>query len=63
MKKSIKLVLIDDQGNPSRTVTVSGEGDDVEERFSRVLSKIKKIQEDKGWTEADIQSFKRKMRQ
>jgi hypothetical protein len=63
MKKSMKLVLVDEQGNPAKTVTVSGEGDDVEERFARVLKKIKEHQVAKGWTQADLESFERKMKQ
>jgi hypothetical protein len=63
MKKSIKLVIIDEHGNPAKTATVSGEGDDIDERLGRVMAKIKQAQIEKGWTEADLQSFKRKMRQ
>ncbi len=63
MKKSMKLVLVDEHGNPAKTLTVSGEGDDVEERFARVMKKIKELQVAKGWTQADLESFERKMKQ
>lgn len=63
MKEVMKLVLIDDQGNPVKTITVSGEGDDLEERLARINKKIKENQIAKGWTEADLQSFARKMKQ
>jgi hypothetical protein len=63
MKKSMKLVLVDSQGNPTKTVTVSGEGPDIDERFARVMEKIQDIQDKRGWTQADLDSFARKMKQ
>jgi hypothetical protein len=63
MKKSMKLVLVDSQGNPAKTVTVSGEGPDVEEKFARVMKKIEEHQAAAGWTQADLDSFARKMKQ
>lgn len=62
-KLVLELVLVDSQGNPSKKLKVSGDGPDIEERMGRVLQKIKEIQDKVGWTQKDLESFARKMKQ